>query len=326
MMQLPNIDKFFYFFVNSLHRIIKYSEEYFFKKYQIWFNYYGRYHFLNRSKASKYLVIVVIGYKPFIWKYTLDRIIKYTPKNYDVCLCIPGNVNRKYYNKLIKVSYKYNWSILKTSENKLSLAQNLAIYRHPISKYIFKLDEDIFIGKNYYRNLLETYNQVIKEGFYSPSIVSPILNVNGYTYLHCLNHFTSSQKYLEIFGELKLQCYGSSIQKNPDAALFMWNLMKSFDSTVNSYQSTYKYKYNVCPNRFSIGAFLISRTTFDSLNGFSVACPAQLGLEEETLAHFAISNSKPIIVSEHTFAGHFSFGPQERLMKAKLNKLRRIFE
>lgn len=284
------------------------------------YNYNGKFKFINRRKESSKLLIVVIGYKRFLWEKILNRITKYTPEEFDVCLCIPGRLIKENEELLYSYAEKNRWSIVQTNENKLSLAQNHAIRIHPKANYIYKLDEDIFIGKGYFINIAQTYDQVLKDGYYKPMMVVPTLNVNGHTYLHVLKHFSALERYKQKFRFLISSCTEIPIHYDPEAALFMWTL-GNFDKTVEEYTSYYQSAYHPCPHRFSIGAFMMTRDVFDMFGGFSVAPSGVLGTEEEYLAVLAAKNSMPIIVSENTFAGHFSFGLQEQFMKEHIKSI-----
>ena len=68
----------------------------------------------------------------------------------------PGLFNEK----LNKMCEEKKWSYLSVEENKVTLAQNIAIELHKDAKYIYKLDEDMFITKGFFENLKDTYLKV----------------------------------------------------------------------------------------------------------------------------------------------------------------------
>jgi hypothetical protein len=99
--------------------------------YQQWYNFSSDYEFINRSSGEDRLVLVIIGYQPELWDNVLARVEKYRHTE-DICLISPGIFS----DKLNSISQKYNWSYLSTEENKLSVAQNIAIREHESAKYI----------------------------------------------------------------------------------------------------------------------------------------------------------------------------------------------
>lgn len=142
--------------------------------YQQWYNFSSNYKFIDRSSNEDRLVLIIIGYQPELWGNVLGRIKKYRHTE-DICLISPG----KFSDELNHIAKKYDWSYLSTEENKLSVAQNIAIREHEEAKYIYKLDEDIFIGDGYFDGLNETLSKAEQEGIYDVGFVAPILNVNG---------------------------------------------------------------------------------------------------------------------------------------------------
>ena len=50
----------------------------------------SKFHFVDRSSGKKTLVIILAGYKPFLWPATLERIKKYCSKEMDVCIAVSG--------------------------------------------------------------------------------------------------------------------------------------------------------------------------------------------------------------------------------------------
>jgi len=167
--------------------------------YQRWFNFNGKFDFENRARGQKKLLIVVAGYKDFLWEVVFGRIKKFLDNDIDVCIVSPGLVDKRLQN----IAKKNNWSYLSTKENKLSLAQNITIKLHPKAKLIYKLDEDIFITKNYFSNLEKTLLKIKKDGVYCPGFIAPVINVNGFTYIHFLKQIGKEKEYYEKFNELK---------------------------------------------------------------------------------------------------------------------------
>lgn len=112
-----------------------------------------RHTFIDRSKGSENLCIILAGYKEFSYDQVFKRIIKFQKEDMDICIISSG----LYSEILDKLAKDNNWSYLYTKRNNLCLAQNIAITKFPKANYIFKLDEDVFITENFFDNMLDAY-------------------------------------------------------------------------------------------------------------------------------------------------------------------------
>ena len=272
-------------------------------------NFSGRHRFVYRGKSSRRLLLIVAGFKKDLWPHTLERIVRQVPATIDVCLVLPGTV----VPELEDFASSHSWSLMVTHGNKLALAQNLAIKCHPSAEWIYKLDEDIFIGENYFYGLEECWNQVERENRFDIGIVAPLLNVNGYSSRILLDEMGHTQNFVGKFGVAKQACMNTPFWFNPLAAEYLWDLCKPFDETVHRIFRSNR-DYSVCPFRFSIGAFMMQRSFWDNMQGFTVARAAELGAEEEDLCAACSAQSRVIIVCHYVLAGHLSFGPQTQHM------------
>jgi hypothetical protein len=282
-----------------------------------WLNFSGSYKFIDRSKGSSRLVIILAGYKDFLYPLTLKRIAKFAPPDIDVCVVSSG----LYCPVLAELAESSGWSYLYTKTNKVSLVQNLAISVHPQAEWIYKLDEDIFISEGFFESLLEGYLSIKKEGLYDPGFCAPMINVNGYSYITFLKTIAADQDYEEKFGELKHAANGIKAHHDGEAAKYLWKKSLPFDE-VASYISSHPFEYSAAPHRFSIGAILFNREFWESIGGLRTGLKeGGLGLDEEHLCKDCMEMSRPIFVIHNLFAGHFSFGPQERAMKEYLHEI-----
>ncbi len=93
----------------------------------------------------------------------------------DVCLVSPAVES----DELDRVAELNSWSRLTTRANQPSLAVNLTMLRHPGAQYIYKVDEDIFVGDQFFDRLLEGHRRVAQEGRYQVGFSAPVLNTNG---------------------------------------------------------------------------------------------------------------------------------------------------
>lgn len=280
-------------------------------------NFNGSHTFIDRSKGSERLLIVLAGYKSFLWPLTLTRIAKFVPSDVDVCILSSG----LYSEPLDKMAADYGWSYLYTKLNKVSLVQNLAILRHQKAKWIYKLDEDIFISENFFEKLLEGYLYVRNEGLYNPGFCSPMLNVNGYSYISFLRSINADDEYKAKFGELKHAARDIKAFDDSEAAKWLWEKSLPFDN-VAQHIASQPFKYSASPHRFSIGAILFEREFWEAIGGFRVSLKEGcLGIDEGYLCQDCIEMSRVMIVIHNLFAGHFSFGPQSAAMKEYLPEI-----
>lgn len=275
----------------------------------------GKYNFFDKSKKQEDLCIILAGYKEFLWKDVFERIEKFTPKNIDVCVVSPGLFNEK----LKQMCIQNDWSYLSVEENKVTLAQNIAISLHPNAKYIYKLDEDMFITEGFFENLKNTYVKVKNEGKYKPGLVAPLININGYSYRIVLEKTNLLDKFKEKFGNCYIDATpGEIVLTDKDVAKFLWGehneQLKNIDKLSEEFSRS-EFKYSPCPVRFSIGAVLIPRTTWENMGKFDVLRGTDLGEDENQICKYCLLESRPVIVSENILVGHFSYGPQTTEMK-----------
>ena len=286
----------------------------------------GNYKFINRKKDSEKLCIILAGYKKFLWEDVFGRIEKYAPKDIDFCIVSSG----LYSEDLAKIAEKNNWSYLSVKQNKVTLVQNIAINLHPKANKIFKLDEDIFITENFFTQLEKTYDKMEKEGRYNIGFVAPLLPINGYANVNVLEKTGLIEKFDKRFGKAYHDGDGQApIIKNPDIAKFMWGeteeKLRDIDKLSKEF-SEQEFSYSICSIRFSIGAILFSREIWENMGRFKVGLGTNMGQDEVQLCKYCMIESKAIIISENTVAGHFSYGPQTNAMKEYYNSHREIFK
>ena len=261
-----------------------------------------------------------------MWEDVFGRIEKYTPKDIDVCIVSSG----LYSEKLANIAEKNDWSYLSVKQNKVTLVQNIAINIHPKAKKIYKLDEDIFITENFFTQLEKTYGKMEKEGRYNIGFVAPLLPINGYANVNVLEKTGLIEKFDKRFGKAYHDGDGQApIIKNPDIAKFMWGeteeKLRDIDKLSKEF-SEQEFSYSICSIRFSIGAILFSREIWENMGRFKVGLGTNMGQDEVQLCKYCMIESKAIIISENTVAGHFSYGPQTNAMKEYYNSHREIFK
>lgn len=279
------------------------------------------YKFTNRSKDNEKLLIILSGYKPDLWDKVFDRINKYTPLDFDVCIVTSGLENER----LKEIARQHSWSYLSTDVNNLCYAQNVCISAHPKAEFIFKIDEDMFLTKHTLDHLLYTYQESLYHDIYVPSAIVPTINVNCTTYVNLLRLSGKTKDFEEKFGKVKVTNglhHTQHILENPEVSKYMWenfNLDKTNDELRRL--SYYEVNYDICATRFSIGLVMFPRSTWIEMGNFQVLLDSDkdyerkgLGVDERELCKFAMSKAKPILIDNTCLVGHLAYGPQTKDM------------
>ena len=278
-----------------------------------------RYVFEKRSNDCENLCVILAGYKEYTWDIIFDRINEFSNDNIDICILSSG----LYSEKLSKIAKKYNWSYLSTKRNNVALIQNTAIKLFPNAKFIYKLDEDIFITKNFFDTMQETYEKVEKEGDYRVGFVAPIIPINGYSYVVLLNKLGLYDYYEEHF-EKPRYYYGTDamIVNSPEVAKFMWgcnNKVPQIDD-LDKQLHDLEFSYSASPIRFNIGAIYFPRELWEQMHYFKVDWTSGMGKDEHQISSHCIRWSRAIIIAENTCVGHLSFSQQNNEMENYFNE------
>jgi len=284
-----------------------------------WRNFTGHHEFVDRSRGSDRLAYVLVGYKPHLWSLSLDRLSRFVSTDMDVCLVTPAVRNPA----LDALAKRNGWSTLWTRANYLSLAQNLAIRGHPAARFIFKFDEDIFIGRGYCEDLLSAYERIGAEGSFRPGAVAPVLNVNGYSYVEFLRTRGLQDAWRERFGPLLRGAGQIPATDDGAAARWLWENSLPFDELCELFRHQ-PFAYSAVPHKFNIGAILFERDFWERIGGFLVRPPqGALGVDETHLCTACVQLSRPVLVAHNVLAGHFAFAGQDAAMRDALSTLAR---
>ena len=286
----------------------------------------GKYKFEDRRKGNKKMCMILAGYKMFCADVIFDRIKKFVPKDVDVCILSSG----KYSEELSELAKKNNWSYLSTKRNNVSLIQNIAIKLHKDAKYIYKLDEDVFVTKNYFKTLFDTMKKLEKDCDYEIGYIAPTIPINGYGNLNVLKKYNLVEYYTKTF---ERPVYSTDFKKaviaNKDAAKFFWgkgNYLPNIDVMDNDFNKD-PFKYEACPVRFSIGAILFKRDFFEEMGMFDVPrFGSAMGMDEVQICRYCLDQSKGMLISLNTVVGHLSFGSQNKSMEEYFLKHKDVFE
>ena len=293
-------------------RCMKFVYRYFRKRIRLTNNY----KFIDRKKNSDTVLIILAGYKSFVWDSIFERVEKFVPKNIDVCICSSGLYNEK----LASIAAKNNWSYLSTNRNNVALVQNVAIKLHEKAKWIYKMDEDIFVTNGVFEILKQTYEKALDEKLYEPGFVAPLIPVNVYGHVRVLDKLGLLATYEKMFEKTGYTPFQKlKVWRDPEVAKFFWgngNFVPSIDDMAIKFKNNDKIQYRACPIRFSVGFVMFSRKYWQNLGMFEVGISGVgMGVEEVQMCNRSTCNSEAIIVSENSVVGHLSFGPQNKGMK-----------
>jgi hypothetical protein len=267
--------------------------------------------FDDRSRGRERLLTILAGHKPYLWPWTLDRIINAVPPDLDVCIVTPGVLQ----NPLREMAAENGWSYLSTQHGQVSVAQNRALAHHPSARLIYKIDEDIFISSGFFEAMDAGYAAVVEEGRYRPGFCSPLINVNGFSYVDFLRARGLEEAYVAEFGELRRAADGIKAHHDGQAAVWLWRNSLPVDDVAADFAKR-PAGYSPVPHRFSIGAILFERSLWEKMGGFRRGLKAPgLGVDEEHICESCVAFSRTMIVLDNVYAGHFAFGPQESAMR-----------
>ncbi len=280
--------------------------------------------FHDRSKQSKTLCIVLAGYKEYLYDDVFGRLKAYQMKDMDICVVSSG----KFSDVLNDLCEKNKWSYLSTKVNNVSLIQNIAINKHPAAKYIFKLDEDIFITEGFFDKMLSAYKHA-QESDFVPGVMAPILPINGYGHVRVLEKLGIRETYEKKFGVTKIAAGPTRMVENsPEVARFFWGeggIVPKIDELNEKFGKNPQVE-NACAIRFSIGAILFERQLWEDMGYLSVeGGGSHMGVDEGEVCSFCLLKSRPIMVSDNVVCGHFSFGGQTKSMIDYYKEHREMF-
>lgn len=241
-------------------------------------------------------------------------------KNIDVCVVSPWKKDLK----LIEYCKNFWWSYLYTKDNKLALAQNLAIKIHPNAEFVYKMDEDIFITKWFFSKLKEKYILSCDISEFNPWWIAPVININAFTYSYFLSTINKREDFVKKFWKLKQDaCYQirqENIRYSWKIARYLWENSLNIDDVQKKYFDKIDISRNFISNSvcFSIWCFMFKRNLREDLNSggwFKVSIDGELAKEEQQFLSYGVWKSKPIIMCENCLVWHFWFWPQKQEMK-----------
>lgn len=268
------------------------------------------YHFENRSKGKKYLCYILAGYDPALWDGTLARIEAFQCGQIDYCLVSSG----RYVAYLDEMARKNDWSYLYTETNQVCFIQNTVITLHPEAEYIFKMDEDMFIGKDFFGRMIEDYHRIEREGEYRIGFVVPVIPLNCCGYVSYLKLSGNKEAYERRFGRAYRSDFSAAFHL-AETAEFLWDTMDTFDRMAERFLQNQGYQILNC--YFNIGCILYSRSRW-LMMGKWPETPGEsgMGTDEAYIYRDNVENGLSIYEAQGVLAGHLAFGHQKKRMLA----------
>lgn len=266
------------------------------------------YHFTDRSRGKRYLCYILAGYEEALWEDTIGRIVAFQEKDFDYCLVSSG----KYEERLEKIAEENGWSYLYTEQNQVCFVQNQVIELHPSAEYILKMDEDIFVGRGFFRQMIQGYHKIEEEGEYQIGFVVPVVPLNCCGYVTYLKLIDKLREYEVRFGRAYKNRF-SAIFSIAGTAGFLWDTMDSFDQMAERFLANSGYGILDC--YYNIGCIMFSRKRW-MMMGKWPEVPGESGMGRDEAYICQDNDKKDMAIYElyQVLAGHLAFGYQKKEM------------
>lgn len=268
------------------------------------------YHFKDRGKGKKYLCYILAGYDSVLWDSTLARVEAFQTDCVDYCLVSSG----KYVPELDEMAERNGWSYLYTETNQVCFIQNMVVTLHPEAEYIFKMDEDMFIGRGFFERMIEEYHRIEREGEYKIGYVVPVIPLNCCGYVSYLKLSGNLEAYEQRFGRAYRSDF-SAVFNVAETAEFLWDTMETFDGMAERFLKNHNYQ--ILNGYFNIGCILFSRNRWLMMGKWPEK-PGEsgMGTDEAYIYQDNVENGLSIYEVEGVLAGHLAFGHQKAGMLA----------
>jgi hypothetical protein len=278
----------------------------------------GRFAFEDRSRGADTVVLILAGFKEYLWPCVLPRLAELAPADADVCLLSAGVHSAE----LASTAQRNGWSYLTTDTRRISTVQNIAIREHGQADWIYKVDEDVLVTEKCLEHLRAGYEAVEAAGEYRPGFAAPILNLNGHSYVDFLEELGLREEYAAEFGGTPRACTGIPIHRDGRAAVWLWRHSVPLDEVARRF-SDLPFSYTPIPHRFSTGLVLFRREFWELMAGIRAPLtPPGSGADEAYLCAQCVDRSRVMALIHNACAGHYAFARQEETMQAMFDELR----
>ena len=275
----------------------------------------------RRKYSSKYVVegniknknkmcYILSGYKPYLWDDVFNRIRFFQPEDLEICVASSG----KYCEELSELCKRNDWVYISTELNNICVLSNIVLREFSKAEYIFKLDEDIYLPKDYFADMYEAYN-VIEEtspgclGFICPSLPLGFYGMHDFLIKkNCL------EKYNQLFGRHYIggTTLNPAFRQHVGVDEFIWGKIGVFDECAKEYKES-GLSFEPCATRCGIAAILFKRQFWDTMGG--LVRPRGKGLgdqgDEGQITAYCALNFQMTYCVKSILVGHFAFGGSE---------------
>lgn len=266
------------------------------------------YGFRNRSRGKRYLCYILAGYDASLWGSTLARIEAFQSNAVDYCLVSSG----RYDEYLDKLAERNQWSYLYTQQNQVCFVQNMVIEQHPAAEYIFKIDEDMFIGQGFFERMIQEYHRIEKEGEYRIGFAVPVIPLNCCGYVSYLNLVGKKAEYEQCFGRAYRSGF-SAVFNVVETAEFLWDTMDTFDAVAQKFLQNNGSQ--ILNSYFNIGCIMYSRQRWLMMGKWpEIPGETGMGTDEAYIYQDNVENGLSIYEIQGVLAGHLAFGHQKKRM------------
>lgn len=266
------------------------------------------YYFTDRKQNRKTLCYILAGYEKHLWDNTLERIAVFQSEEVDYCIVSSG----KYDKTLEELAERNHWSYLYTEQNQVCFIQNQVIELHPQAEYIIKMDEDIFIGKNFFSDMLREFQNIEKEGDYRIGFAVPVIPLNCSGYVSYLQAIGKKEEYEQRFGRAYRSRF-SAVFTVEETAVYLWELMGNFDFMASRFAE--RKGYCICDCYFNIGCMMYTRERWLMMGKWPEK-PGEsgMGTDEAYIYQDNVEKDMSIYEIQSVLAGHLAFGHQKQRM------------
>lgn len=283
------------------------------------FRYEIPYHFADRSRGKRYLCYILAGYEPELWDDTIGRVEMFQNRDVDYCLISSGKRD----SALERIADRNGWSYLWTEKNQVCFIQNLVIELHPAAEYMIKMDEDIFVGKDFFSLMIQGYHRIEREGEYRIGFVVPVVPLNCCGYATYLRLTGNTGEYEKRFGRAYKSRF-SAVFNVPETARFLWDTMETFDSMADRFLEYEGYDTLDC--YYNIGCIMFSRKRWMMMGKWpEVPGESGMGKDEALICQDNVNKDMAIYELHNVLAGHLAFGHQKQEMLEYYHKYRDKF-
>lgn len=277
-------------------------------------------HFIDRKRNRRVLCYILAGYEKHLWDNTLARIAAFQSEQVDYCLVSSG----KYDETLDKLAEENHWSYLYTEENQVCFIQNQVIELHPQAEYIIKMDEDIFIGKDFFVRMLGEFWRIETEGDYRIGFAVPVIPLNCCGYVSYLNAIGKKQAYEQRFGRAYKSRF-SAVFSVEETAEYLWDTIGQFDVMAARFAA--REGCDICDCYFNIGCIMYTRTRWLMMGKWpEERGTSGMGTDEAYICKDNVEKDMVIYEVQSVLAGHLAFGHQKKRMLKYYDEHPEIFE